>query len=258
MHLLSSNYPFLPLWLLTILLFLALLAARELGAFVGMRLRTTGETDDDAFAMTTVLGLLALLIGFTFSIALQRYDARRALVVEEANAIGTTWLRLALLPAEDQPRLRGLLRDYTQARVDFGHAKSSEEEQVLHVRSQRLQAVVWQEMVGATSDFKDTARASLLLTTTNQAIDLSEERLASRQAHVPARILWMLVLFAVLASGLVGYERPRHRRTSALVLALFTLAAALVVDLDRPTTGITNVPQVAMQSLLDSMQTNAQ
>ncbi|WP_312315937.1 hypothetical protein [Stenotrophomonas sp.] len=255
MNVVSHSYPFLPLWLLTLLLLAALLMARELGAALGRHPRSRPNEKDEDFAMTTVLGLLALLIGFTFSIALQRYDTRRALVVEEANAIGTTWLRTELLAEPDRPRVRSLMLDYTRARVAFGHAKTNEQELALHRASLAIQTRLWNEMVSATNAFTDTARASLVLSTTNEAIDLAGERMANRQAHIPPRILWMLVLISVLAAGLVGYERPNQRRTSALVLTLFSLAAALVVDLDRPTTGITNVPQTAMTELLEGMQT---
>lgn len=253
MNPISSSYPYLPLWLLTLLLLAALLLARELGAVLGRHPASRPKEKDEAFAMTTVLGLLALLIGFTFSIALQRYDSRRALVVEEANAIGTTWLRTELLAEADRPGVRALMLDYTRARVDFGHARTHEQELERHRASLLLQTRLWNEMVRATNAFTDTARASLVLSTTNEAIDIAGERMANRQAHIPPRILWMLVLISVLAAGLVGYERPNQRRTSAMVLTLFSLAAALVVDLDRPTTGITNVPQTAMEQQLESM-----
>lgn len=253
MPLISENYPQLPLWAMTILLFLALIVAREIGARLCTLHADDTNAGSDGFAMTTVLGLLALLIGFTFSIALQRYDSRRALVVQEANAIGTTWLRTALLEPGDRGRVQAVLRSYTESRILFGDARNGDEELQLQKKSLAIQTELWEAMIVATSSFKDTARAALLLNATNESIDLAEERLANRQAHVPPRILWMLVIFAVLAAGLVGFERPRQRRTSALVLGLFTLAAALVVDLDRPATGLTRVSQAPMLDLLQSM-----
>ncbi|MGH8043660.1 MAG: hypothetical protein ACREOX_03540, partial [Stenotrophomonas sp.] len=106
----------LPLWLLTMVFFLALIAAREFGVFLRTRrnLRRSrtpaaaGAEETDAFSTNTVLGLLALLIGFTFSLALGRYDERRTLVVSEANALGTTWLRTDLLDAPDAERVRAV------------------------------------------------------------------------------------------------------------------------------------------------------
>ncbi|WP_313458169.1 hypothetical protein [Stenotrophomonas sp.] len=254
MPIVSDSYPYLPVWLLSIMLFAALLLAREAGAWFGRRRVTKPVPGDEGFARTTVLGLLALLIGFTFSIALQRYDSRRALVVDEANAIGTTWLRVSLLEEHDRPQAKAVLLEYTMSRLDFGEAHSSRDELARHRASVRAQSRLWETLINATASFKDTPRAGLILASTNDAIDLAEARLASRQAHIPPRILRMLVLFSVLSAGLVGYERPSERRTSAMVLGLFTLAAALVVDLDRPTTGITNVPQIPMVNLFDSMQ----
>ncbi|BDU16633.1 hypothetical protein [Lysobacter auxotrophicus] len=250
----------LSLWVLALLLFAGMLVARELGKFLRDRRKLPDadtENDSDAFAMTSVLGLLALLIGFTFSIALSRYESRRELVVKEANAIGTTWLRMQLLDAPERARMEDLLRRYVNTRVAFGEASSPAEEIEQYRRSEAMQNDLWAGLIAAIAPFRDTPRASLLVTTTNESIDLAAERFATRQAHIPPRILRMLVLFALLAAGMVGYERGHQRRATTLLFILLTLAATLVVDLDRPSTGMVNVPQDPMLELRASMQPQA-
>lgn len=242
-----------PLWVIAIGFFVALLIAREIGRFLRERRQKAGGKEADAFAMTTVLGLLALLIGFTFSIALSRYEARRDLVVKEANAIGTTWLRLQLLDEADRARLQPLLRNYVDARIDFGKTKTADDELRQYQRTEALQAELWNAVMAIVAPFRDSPRASLIVTTTNDAIDLAEERFALRQAHIPPRILRMLATFALLAAGMVGYERGYQRKTTTVLFVLLTLAVMLVIDLDRPTTGATVVPQAPMLELRASM-----
>ncbi len=267
----SGTYPYLPLWLITVLFFLALLLARELGAFVRRRhtARMTHATarptapdraeagidpdSSDGFAMTSVLGLLALLIGFTFSLSLGRHDERRQLVVKEANALGTTWLRTDLLAPQDAAKARQVLRRYIDARVDFGSAADAEAEVRHYARATALQSELWRTMTAAVAGFGDTPRASLVISTTNEAIDRAAERYAARQDHIPPRILRMLCLFALLSAGLVGYERAHQRKTTALLLLLFSLAVGLVMDLDLPGAGATRVPQEPMLDLQRSV-----
>lgn len=251
----DSSYMNLPLWLLAAVFFLGLVLARELGAFARRRFGgDAGEKDGDAFAMTSVLGLLALLIGFTFSIALSRYESRRELVVKEANAIGTTWLRMQLLDAGDRARMEDLLRRYVDARVAFGGAQGPEQEVEQYRRTEALQDELWVALMAVVAPFRDTPRASSLVSTTNESIDLAAERFAARQSHIPARIMRMLVLFAWIAAGLVGYEKGRQRKTAMLLFLLLTFAATLVVDLDRPSTGMVNVPQGPMLDLQRTIQ----
>lgn len=258
---LQGSFPYLPLWLITLLLFVSLLLARELGAWLRTRRRRTagnvdgssGDGDGVAFSTTTVLGLLALLIGFTFSLALGRYDERRTLVLKEANALGTTWLRADLLDPQDANRVRDILRRYIDARVDFANAKSARTEVDQFARTVSIQNELWAAAVAAVQPFRDTPRASLLISTTNESIDLSAERFAARQDHIPHRILRMLFVFSLLSAGLLGFERAQKRSTTTLLLLLFSLAVGLVLDLDLPSTGAVNVPQDPMLDLQRSV-----
>lgn len=260
----ADSFSSIPLYLLTLLFYLSLLASQRAGMYLRRRHEATARAlhadasvapgGQDSFAMNSVLGLLALLIGFTFSLALSRYDSRRELVVKEANALGTTWLRTDLLPPAERARMQDVLRRYVDARVVFGQARTSEEELVRYRQTEQLQNELWSVMTAAIAGFQDTPRASLVVSTTNDSIDLAAERLATRQAHIPPRILRLLLLFALLTAALVGYERAGQPKATALLLLLFALAVGLVVDLDRPTTGVTNVPQAPMLDLQRSMR----
>jgi hypothetical protein len=244
----------LPLWVISLGFFAGMLLAREVGKFLrDRRDRQEDRHESDAFAMTSVLGLLALLIGFTFSIALARYESRRELVVSEANALGTTWLRMQLLDESDRNRMESLLRRYVDNRIAFGSAQTATEELRQYKASEALQTQLWDSLMTVVTPFRDTPRAALLISTTNESIDLAAERFATRQAHIPPRILRFLALFALLAAGMVGYERGTQRKATTLMFVLLTLAVTLVIDLDRPTTGVTNVPQGPMLDLRESM-----
>jgi hypothetical protein len=228
---------FVPLWLLTVIFFVVLIAARELGAFLRTRQDrhkaqkpVAADADaGDSFSTNTVLGLLALLIGFTFSLALGRYDERRSLVLHEANALGTTWLRTDLLDTADAERVRTVLRQYIDARVDFANAKTAQQEIDEYARTTALQTELWAAVMAATVPFRDTPRASLMVTPTNESIDLAGERFAA------------------------GYERVRQRTSTTLLLLLFSLAVGLVLDLDMPSTGGIDVPQDPMLDLQRSV-----
>ena len=264
MHL-PGSLPYVPLWLLTVIFFVALIAARELGAFLRTRRERRKAKKSavvgadsvadigDSFSTNTVLGLLALLIGFTFSLALGRYDERRSLVLHEANALGTTWLRTDLLDTSDAEGVRTVLRRYIDARVDFANAKTARQEVDEYARTTALQAELWATVMAATAPFRDTPRASLMVTATNESIDLAGERFAARQDHIPHRVLRMLFLFSLLASGLLGYERVRQRTSATLLLLLFSLSVGLVLDLDLPSTGGVEVPQDPMLDLQRSV-----
>lgn len=251
----SSSFPYLPLWLLGLVFFCLLLLAREAGHLARQRIhpRRGDKDDDDTFAMTSVLSLFALLIGFSFSIALHKYDTRRELVVNEANALGTTWLRTDLLDSPHREAVQAVLRRYIAQRIDYAASRDSDAEVAAFARSAQLQNELWAAVMAAVAPFRDTPRASLLVTTTNESIDLAATRQAERQAHIPGRVLRMLFLFALISAAMVGYERGVQRRATTLLFVLITLAVTLVLDLDRPGTGLLTVPQQPMLDLQQSL-----
>ena len=256
MALIATIHPNLQLVGASVLFFLLLVVAREVGALLRrwMERRYPGADENEAFSLSAVLGLLALLIGFTFSLALQRYDARRELVIAEAAALGTTWLRSDLLEAAPRQQLRQVLRRYVDNRVAFGAAIDAEAERQIYRQSEALQGELWDTLVEVVGPFRTTPLAALLVSSTNESLDLAASRIATRQAHIPVRILRILVLYAVIAAGMVGYQQPRHRQSSLLMFVLITLGVTLVIDLDHPVAGWISVPQTPMLDLQRSLQ----
>jgi hypothetical protein len=238
------------LWLASLGIFVSLSLAREFGYwFYRSRERRGLEPVGDNFTLTTVLGLLALLVSFTFSMSLSRYDARRELVNAEANAIGTTWLRVQLLDESARAELNPMLKAYADERVIYGVAKSDEDQAASYARTSAMQATLWQAMTRGIEPIRTTPLAALVISTTNETFDLAASRKASRAAHVPQRVLAVMFVYALIVAFLVGNERGKARWATSLLFLLLTLATALILDLDQPTRGAIKVSQ---QPLIDA------
>lgn len=245
---------FEPLWLVCLFAFAGLWGAREAGTLLRRKLARsahvrTGESRD-SYVISGVLGLLGLLVAFTFSLAIDRFDARRLLVVTEANALGTTWLRTDLL--DDPRRVRPLLVAYTEARLAYGRARAVDKPQHL-ARAARLRASLWRETIGAVAPYRTTPLAPLMLAPLNEAIDTASAREAALAARLPTSVLNMLWVYALLAAATLGFSVPgrQYRLISVALFALLTLALALIVDLDRPRSGMV---QVSQRPLADTLQ----
>ncbi len=245
----------MPPWLLSLSLLVVMVIGREAGHFIHQRRRPTG-TDvgeaKDEFTLSAVLGLLALLIGFTFSLALTRYETRRALVVTEANAMGTTWLRFDLLEPEQRSRARDLMRQYAAARLAYGLAEDVPGIAQASQRADEIQARLWNELASDVKPDRTTPFAQFLLGPANEMIDTAGERTAAAAAHVPTRLFGTLALYCIVAAGLTGYLRGLYRTATTLVFVLVVLALGLVADLDSPKHGLVRVPQEPMATFLRS------
>jgi hypothetical protein len=247
------------IWVIVLGLLLVMAVAWELGSRLHARVAATrGEGEEVAEAgqvLGAVLGLLALLVAFTFSLALNRYEARRALVVEEANALGTAYLRTSLL---DQPEhLRGLLRAYASERLAYGLAEGPPQAQAA-ARAEVLQRTVWAEANLQVRPQRNTVIASLVLSPLNESFDLASSRAALLAARIPLTVLIVLWLYAIVAAGVLGYAigggpRP-HRGASMVMFVLLSLALGLILDLDRPRGGSIRVPQTPMSAAIAAMR----
>jgi hypothetical protein len=251
---LSSEDIYWGLWLIVVCVFLGLIGARELGYwFHRRRLRKGLDPIADGFTLNTVLALLALLVGFTFSMSLNRYDARRELVVEEANAIGTTWLRVQLLDENARAELNPILRAYVAERVAYGNSKTDEAEEASYARAAALQNRLWQAMGKAIEPIRTTPLSALVVATTNETFDLAASRKAARASHVPHRVLVVMLIYALIVGILVGHEKGRYRWATTLLFMLLTLATALIIDLDQPSRGAIKVSQQPISDVQAAM-----
>jgi len=215
--------------------------------------RTPGEQEATGMLVGSIVALMAFLLAVTMGMASDRFDTRRGLVLEEANAIGTTYLRAGYLPAPAGDDSRDLLREYVPLRIatnDRAQLQANIE------RSVEIQTELWTiaEELARTTDQGDLV--GLYIESLNEVIDLHETRVvAGIYARVPETILLILIGGSALSLGMVGYSAGlTHRRglISAIVLVIALGAViTLVVDLDRPRDGFL---QVSQQPLLDLQQ----
>ena len=147
------------------------------------------------------MGLLALLVAFTFSIALERFDTRRVNVLNEANAIGTTYLRAQLLDEPHRARVSKLLAAYTDTRVALATAHRGPEQRALLATSDRLLVDLWTATVAAFPSIRAYAFSHSFVDTMNNLIDMDAARKAGRQAHVPSGVFLALFLYPVRRRG---------------------------------------------------------
>jgi hypothetical protein len=227
-----------------------ILVAGEIGWQLGMRAEGRGG-ESIATLEAAVLGLLALIIGFTFAMALARFEARRDAVVNEANAIGTTALRARLLPEPQRTETLKLLRDYVQVRLDLaGSSLSLTESPAAVDRSNALQEAIWQQAKAVAARDNAMVPTGLFIQTLNEMIDSQGKRLAALRNRIPNSVLLSLFAIAAVASAFAGYASGLEARRTRLPVYLLGLVVCavlvLILDLDRPTAGFIKVSEQPM------------
>ena len=253
-------------WLATakpLTLTIGLLAAMALAAVVGFILRTrllAGQEDDQAegqegYIVSAVLGLLALLMGFTFSLAVDRFESRRQLVLEESNAIGTAYLRAQLLNDPHRNRISAILVRYADNRLALANAGPGHTDALLAIDSQ-LDTDLWAATNAAFDDVKGLDYSSTFVEAINSVIDLGAARKAARNAHVPTEVFGVLLIYIVVTSGVLGYvlTGPRGRTAAGVMLVLLAVSLLLIIDIDRPTMGGIRESQGPMEDLVQSLK----
>ena len=231
-------------------LFGVILALMEIGRRVGVRRRH--EDPDGSHAGLgaiegAVFGLMGLLIAFTFSGAAARFDARRQLIGDESNAIGTAYLRIDLLPVAEQPALREDFRNYLDARIEYFKNLDSNAEAAKAAldNSVALQKQIWDKSVIGCAQVNFSATTSLVLSSLNAMIDITTTRAVALQTHPPKIIYWGLAVLVFASALLAGYSLGEAKTRSWLHLLLFSsiLAISLYVifDLEYPRAGLIRI-----------------
>src|SRR5688572_30199240 len=234
------------------------LALYEIGFRVGRwwQERTPGEQEGPTGVLVgSILGLLAFLLAITMGMASDRFDTRRGLVLEEANAIGTTYLRAGYLPEPASTEIRTLIREYVPLRV----APSDRATLAANIAgSAALLDELWvlAEEVARAPEANDVT--ALFIESINETIDLNTTRvIAGVYARVPETVLWLLLGGSVLSLAMVGYSAGTTGQRSVLTAVVLVLAfgavLTLVVDLDRPQDGFIQVSQVPMIQLMEQL-----
>lgn len=244
-------------WFLFLLTVGLLYGGAEVGYRYGCRFadRTGPEVHSHVATVEgALLGLLALLLGFAFAMAISRFDARKLAVTDEGNDLQTAFLRAQLLPDPHAAACTRLLREYLSSRVEYyqagadaGRVRAAEE------WTNRVQGQLWAEAVAASRGDPNEVKVGYFIESLNALLDDHTRRQAAMENHVPEAILDLLLLVATLTLAVTGYSSGlRRKRLKALRLILVVLVSAtllVVVDLDRPRRGLIRVSEAGMVRL---------
>lgn len=232
-------------------LFAGMMLMLEIGRRLGDRVERVDP--EGAHAGTgpvegAVFALLGLLVAFSFSGAAARFDARRDLIVEEANAIGTAYLRLELVPAVARAELRELFRAYLDARLEtYRSFPQLDAVRDALARTERLQATIWSKSIDACRDAGPQPCAILLLPALNAMIDVTTTRTAASRMHPPDVILWLLCGLGLGCAVLAGYSMAsgHHRKWTHMIAfaAVMALTVYVILDLEFPRLGFIRVDE---------------
>lgn len=229
-------------------LFAALIVCLEAGRRAGRKAFSSDRAHPSGLGTVEAVtfGLLGLMLAFTFSGAAERLDTRRGQIVDEANAIGTAWLRLDVLPANMQPKLREAIRRYTDSRIAVYRtfAESGlDAAQAEYARSSALQQEVWTEAVAACRDVPSAT--VVVLPALNEMFDIATTRLAATQMHPPGIVYVVLALISLVCGFLVGYEMGGTEvasRSHMIVLAfVLSFTFYVILDFEYPRLGFIRI-----------------
>ena len=248
--------------MIAVLLFVALIAATELTFHLGRRsINDTTEAKKSQITAIqgSILGVLALLLGFTFSLSLQRFDSRSEAVVSEANAIGTAVLRADLLPPAYRSDARQKLKGYLDLRVQAGDISldHQDERQTIVLQSNEVLDEIWRLAAEAAGVEPNPVTTGLFIQAVNEVIDSYGSRDAELNRHVPETVLFLLLVTLVMTASLVGYgsgvSGHRASLSTHVLYLLIVLMVFLIIDLDRPRRGLIEVSQQSMLDLQTSI-----
>lgn len=248
---------------IVVILFIAIVVLNEVGFRVGRFVQS--RTDSEVKSLTgsiqaSILGLLALLLGFTFSMSMQRYDNRSMALIDEANAIGTAILRVQLLPEKFRADADTLFHEYVGLRVDIGKLDltKTEERNIYNEKIANLQNKLWSLAISATEVDPRPVTTGAFVKSLNDVIDSQGKRNALLQMQVPEVVLILLFIVFISSGGIMGYSAGLSGKRMfvpiVLVSTLITLIVFIIIDLDRPKRGLIQVNQSVMIDLLNDVK----
>jgi hypothetical protein len=228
----------------------ALMVAAAIGYWLPRLLAkpTAVRSEGASLIMGGATGLMGLLIAFTLAMSSERYEARRELVVAEANALSTAYLRDSALPGAAGAHLDTLIAQYGQERLAFFDAGRDQARlRQVALRTDALQDEIWRETMAAlVLPHKEPVDTAVIFST-NEMFDLASSRMAARQWQVPSAILWLLIFISIGTAGLCGYNLglhgDRHIIATSVLLVMIAVSIGLIFDMDEPTLGLIWVPQ---------------
>ena len=230
-------------------LFVGMLGMQHFGHVIAMR-RIASDPDSAkkgaGVIEGAVFGLLSLLVAFTFSGAVNRFDMRRHLVGDEEVKISTAWDRIHLLPADSQPAMRDLFRRYLDARIEtYRNPNDMPSTLAALERSQKLQEEIWAQGVAAIQASPTTVTGMLFLPALNQMLDVTRVRLMATRMHPPPIVYAMLAIVALVGAMLAGYHMAGTKTRSWLHTVGFALVLSattyVILDIEYPRLGLIRV-----------------
>jgi hypothetical protein len=239
------------------LTFLSFYLAALIGAFISKRRMDVKEDEQESFnlVMTATLTLLGLLIGFSFSMAISRYDQRKIYEEDEANAIGTEYLRTDLLPPATAETVRALLITYLDQRILFYETGDGSQLQKIDAETARLQTNLW-SAVQASAVKAPTPVMALAVSGMNDVLNSQGYTQAAWWNRIPKGAWVLMAAISILSNALIGYGMHRKGTKSALLLILpliFSISFFLISDIDSPRGGIIRVHPQNLASLAQSL-----
>jgi hypothetical protein len=246
-------------WVIYLLTIILIGGGMEAGEALGRWRRQHSTTYADRVLSTLAapsIGLLALMIGFTFSMSLSRFEARRSAVLSEANAIGTAALRGRMLPEPYSTAVAPLFKEYAMLRVrNPGDVLGSPATAEAIRRSLAIQELLWREGMDATAANPQVVPSGLFIQALNTMIDVHQERLAAARNQVPPVVFIMLDGIAIIAFGFAGYglqlANVPCRAGMWIMVVMMGSVIMLVNDLDRPQGGFITVDQRPLLNFID-------
>ncbi len=249
-------------WILISVFLLALLVAVGLGNALGRRYQKSTTDSARTYAsgiLAGTIGLLGLILGFSFSMALSRYEAAKSQMVSEANAIGTAYLRSQALGPNDARIAKGLFSDYATALDEYYKlGLNSQAAEATGQKLSQLSSKLWSELIVISRTNHDMVPTGLYMQALNEMIDQSSLRLNLIQFHIPEPIYALLLIISVLTLGLAGYVAglgSLQRSASSTILAIMVaLVFLVIIDLERPKRGFIRVENTRIEELQKSVQ----
>jgi hypothetical protein len=240
--------------------FSVLFAAAQFGAFMQRRSPKAAEADHDDLGtiLTATLTLLGLIIGFTFSMAVTRYDLRKKCESEEANAIGTEYLRLGVLPKNESLKAKSLLRDYLKQRVVFYSMLGSGELERNNQATARIQDEMW-SVIEAWGAGQPTSMSMLAAAGMNDVLNSQGYTQAAWWNRIPVEAWGLMGIVAIFGNVLLGYDarRPQPGNPAFLILPLIlSISFLLIADMDSPRGGIIRIHPQNLEGLSISLATS--
>ena len=246
--------------LVFVFFFFVLWLSAQAGMFVLQRQRKLAEEihEDFGVILAATLTLLGLIIGFSFSMAVNRYDQRKNLEEAEANAIGTEYVRADLLPAADATKLRALLRNYLDQRVLFYITHDEQQIRQINARTGQLQTELWSAVL-APPAAQPTPMVALTVSGMNDVLNSQGYTQAAWWNRIPIAAWGLMAAIAICCNGMVGFGARHIKAKGILLLVLpliLSIAFLLIADIDSPRGGLIHVNPKNLVNLVESLGTH--